>query len=391
MEFGIVKLWIHYLVKDAAFGADITQTAIRRGCAAAKNIYEAERAPNFKKGVIIIKADRWKLKPLAGMYLVEAQVGSRANQILIQFLIPQRVGDMLQRYRLGELWITPTKYTITYSKTVKAVRELDPPRNPVSIGELTSCVRYLQDEPEPLMSVDMNAYGAMVYDGTVLTKYDFSKQVDDVVNARNSRTPADEWHAMQDGIRYKKKHGTPICNRKRDEKHAKQKITHGGNRLAKRLDHRIRNIDKKMNGELNGIRGRQAAETRKLNKLHLSESDLKRRKADIKARYGTEKTAILEKYAREKRELQERRSKCVTSKPHKRPVNNNERQRRVSNANEQHAACGGVLYSGVCSGDWFCHHTGRLDRYVSRLGEIQQENSQQVERRGHDEVPAFDV
>ena len=111
---------IYHLVRDCTMGADITQTAIRRGCAAAKNIYEAEQAPNFKKSVIIIKAGKWKLKPLAGMYLVEAQVGSRTNPIPIRFLIPKRVGDMLQGYRLGELWITPAKYTITYSKMVKA-------------------------------------------------------------------------------------------------------------------------------------------------------------------------------------------------------------------------------------------------------------------------------
>ena len=35
----MLDILMYHLVKDAAFGADITQTAIRRGCAAAKNIY----------------------------------------------------------------------------------------------------------------------------------------------------------------------------------------------------------------------------------------------------------------------------------------------------------------------------------------------------------------
>ena len=117
---------IYRLVKDAAFGSDITQTAIRRGCAAAKNIYEAEMSPHFKNGVILFKVGKWKLNPLASMYLIEANAGSRTNPIRIRFLIPKRVGDMMQKYRLGELWITPTTYTITYSKAVKAVRKLDP-------------------------------------------------------------------------------------------------------------------------------------------------------------------------------------------------------------------------------------------------------------------------
>ena len=337
---------IYHLVKDSAFGADITQTAIRRGCAAAKNIHEAEMAPNFKRGVIICKAGTWKLKPLANMYLIEAQVGSRTNPIHMRFLIPKRVGDMLQKYRLGELLITPTKYTITYSKAVKAARELDPPRNQASIIELASGVRYLQDEPEPLIAVDMNAYGAMSYDGTTITKYNFTKQVDDVVNARTSKPQADEWRAMKDGVRYKKKHGTPRSNRKRDEKHARQKSRHGGNRLAKKLDHRIRNVDKKEEADLKSIRARQAAETRKLKKLHPTESDLKRRKADVKAKYGVEKAAVREKYAREKRELQERRAKCITDKPRRKPVNNNERQRRVSNASN---ALDNTLHVAACS------------------------------------------
>ena len=337
---------IYHLVKDSAFGADITQTAIRRGCAAAKNIYEAERGPNFKRGVIICKAGTWKLKPLANMYLMEAQVGSRANPIHVRFLIPKRVGGMLQGYRLGELLITPTKYTITYSKAVKAVREPDPQRNPASIIELSSGVRYLQDEPEPLIAVDMNSYGAMSHDGTTITKYDFSKRVDDVMNARTSKHQADVWRAMKDGVRYKKKHGTPRSNRKRDEKRARQKMIHGGNRLAKKLDHRIRNVDKKEEADLKGIRARQAAETRKLKKLHPAGSDLKRRKADIKDRYGVEKAAVREKYAREKRELQERRAKCITDKPRKKPVNNNERQRRVSNASN---ALDNTLHVAACS------------------------------------------
>ena len=323
---------IYRLVKDAAFGSDITQTAIRRGCAAAKNTFEAEMSPHFKNGVILFKVGTWKLNPLASMYLIEANAGSRTNPIRIRFLIPKRVGDMMQKYRLGELWITPTTYTITYSKAVKAVRKLDPPRNKASIIELVSGVRYLQDKPEPLIAADMNAYGVMTYDGETITKYDFTEQVDNVVNARTATIQGDEWRTMQDGARYKKQHGTPRSNRKRDEKREQQKSKHGGNRRANKLDRQIRNIDAKQEAELRPIQNRQAAETRSLNKLHLNESELKRRKEEIKMKYAPEKIAIKEKYAVKRRELMELRSKCVTTKPRKKPVNNNERQRRVSKA-----------------------------------------------------------
>ena len=47
---------------------------------------------------------------------------------------------------------------------------------------------------------------------------------------------------MTSGMR--KKHGTPRSNRKRDEKRERQKSIHGGNRRAKKLDRRIRNIAK---------------------------------------------------------------------------------------------------------------------------------------------------
>lgn len=320
---------ICHTVRDDTIRSDITQTAIRLGVTAAKNIYEPEQSPEFKNPVAIIKAGQWSLNQAAGGYVVHASVGSRSHPSHVTFNIPKWLGDRLSKHTLGELLITPETCSISYSKRVKMVRELVPPRNRASIPELSSGVPYLHDACEPLMAVDMNAYGAMVGAKDMVAKFDFTKRINRVLATRKSTTPADRWRIMKDDIRYERRHGRKKTNRNVDAKRERQRVLYGGDKLRNKLGHRRRNARKAKKGELASISGRRGAATRKLKKtFEGSESDLKRRKEEIKALHGAERAAVREKYA-EERILSERMSECVTAKPRKGRIDNKTRGTRL--------------------------------------------------------------
>ena len=289
---------IYRMVRDDTVRSDITQTAIRRGCATAKNVYEPEQSPEFKNPVIIVKVGQWSLNPVAGGYAAHASVGSRERPRHVWFAVPKKVGKMPESYDAGELWITPTTYTITYSKKVRTVRMLEPRRSPASFMEMLTTIPYLQDTPESMTAVDINAWGAMVGDGGTTAKFDIKKRVDAAVDARQSETESDDWASMMDGIRYKKRHGRRATNDNIEAKRQNQRIKHGGDKLYRKLGHQLRNIKNRRKADLANVTRRQRSEARALTKTFVgTKLDLERRKQAIKSYHDMERLAIREKYA----------------------------------------------------------------------------------------------
>ena len=153
--------------------SDVTQTAIRLGCAAAKNTCKPEQSPEFKNPALIIKAGRWSLNRVADGYVAHACIGSCKHPSRVALDTPKWLGDKLSDYGLGGLWITPGACTIMHSGTVKSVCGLDPPRNMASVPELSSGVPYLHGACGPLTAADMNGYGAMACTSCTVAKFDF--------------------------------------------------------------------------------------------------------------------------------------------------------------------------------------------------------------------------
>ena len=125
-----VRDMIYHIIKDDRIRSDITQAAIRRGVAAAKHIDDPECAPNFRGQVFTMAAGKWSLNRVAEGYVAHMEVGSRSNPQHIQFSVPKPIGELLERHDAGEITISPTKYTISFTKYVPKVRRLDPPRRP---------------------------------------------------------------------------------------------------------------------------------------------------------------------------------------------------------------------------------------------------------------------
>ena len=324
---------IYHIVKDERIRSDITQTAIRRGVAAAKHIDDPEMAPEFKNPVITIKAGKWSLNPVAGGFVTHMGVGSRSHPQHVHFNVPRRVGNELSKYDVGEISITPTKCTISFTNYVPKVRKLDPPRRKASIPELTSTISYLQSRPEPLLAADINGWGAMVGDGYTTARFDHSKRVDAVEVARKSEKPIDKWNTMKDDMRYERRHGHKKTNDNMETKREEKKKKHGGDRRHAKLGHDLRGLKKKRGAELKDLRRKHAAELKALRKSNTgTESDLKRLIESVKARHGLERAAVKERYARREREMRAERAQCVLSNSYKKRVDNQERQERVSKA-----------------------------------------------------------
>lgn len=328
-----VDTMIYHIVKDDRIRSDITQTAIRRGVAAAKHIDDPEMAPDFRNPVITIKAGQWGLNPVAEGFVAHMEVGSRSHPQHVQFGVPKRVGEELSKYDVGEISITPAKCTISFTNYVPKVRELDPPRRKASIPELTSTISYLQSEPEPLLAADMNGWGAMVSDGHTTARFDLSERVDAVEIARKSEKPIDKWNVMKDDMRYERRHGHKKTNDNVEAKREEKKKKCGGDRRHAKLGHELCNLKKKRGAELKDLRRTHAAELRTIRKSHTgTESDLKRLIEPVKMRHGLERAAVKERYARREREMRAERARCVLSNSYKKHVDNQERQERVSKA-----------------------------------------------------------
>lgn len=348
---------IYHHVNGHGARSDIVQTAIRRGVAAARHVDAPEDSPVFRKSVITIKTGQWTMNEVAGGYVIHAGIGTRERPCHIAFGVPKHVGDLVSQHDVGELSITPETYSITYSKAVPISRT-QPVRDRASVLELTTNIPYLQDGVEPILAGDLNAGSAMFSDGHVMAKFDYAKEVDGVLEARMSETPADKWRTMKDDIRYERRHGHPKTDHTVQAKRENQKIKHGGQRLFNKLGRQLRNLELEMGLELKAISNMQRAETRRINRMPVGTDSYKKRKiSENKSYHDGLRAAIRDRYAEQERCLAARRAKCVLDGPKKKGkrVNNRKRQERVSKAARSldhtlHAAACGIVAWALLTG-----------------------------------------
>ncbi len=128
---------------DAKVYSTITQTAIRDGVATYKayktNTAEGRKVsePVFRNPVVKLTNQNWSLNPIAGGYMAVANVGSRKHRCMIAIPVSADVVRRIGNNELGELWITPTTYTITYHNKVPKIENLTQTASP----RLLSCLR----------------------------------------------------------------------------------------------------------------------------------------------------------------------------------------------------------------------------------------------------------
>ncbi|MYL11736.1 MAG: hypothetical protein F4010_06280, partial [Cenarchaeum sp. SB0669_bin_11] len=167
---------------DPKVYSSITQTAIRDGVAAHKT-YNTKTAqgmkvsePVFRNPVVKLKNQNWRLNPIAGGYMAIANVGSSKHPHMIAIPVSSDVVRRIGQNELGELWITPTTYTITYYNKVPEV-DKPHPYGKSEIIELLTDVGYVGGTPKDVIGVDINEKNITVGDKDTMVRFDLSDTI----------------------------------------------------------------------------------------------------------------------------------------------------------------------------------------------------------------------
>ncbi len=199
----------------------ITQTAIRDGVAAHKT-YRAKVAqgikvsePVFRNPVVKLTNQSWRLNPIAGGYMAIANVGSSKHPHMIVIPVSLDVVRKIGQNELGELWITPTTYTITYYNKVPEV-DKPHPHGKSEIIELLTNVGYVGGTIQDVIGVDINEKNITVGDKNTMIQFDLSDTIQAIEEAKTedanntyTRTHDDAVYAARTGRRvvHKKRGG----------------------------------------------------------------------------------------------------------------------------------------------------------------------------------------
>ena len=118
---------MYHMVRDPRVRSAVTQAAIKTGAAAMKAARNDDAEPEFKTPAIKLNNQCWRINPVAGGYIATGNIGSGKHPVRVAIGVPKDVGDRISEYRLGELTITPEKYTISYTKDVDPCPAATPP------------------------------------------------------------------------------------------------------------------------------------------------------------------------------------------------------------------------------------------------------------------------
>ncbi|MCE2508942.1 MAG: hypothetical protein J4G04_06570 [Nitrosopumilaceae archaeon] len=184
---------IYGMVRDPCIGSAVTQAAIKTGVAAMKAAGNSDTEPEFKTPTIKLNNRCWSLNPVAGGYIATGNIGSGKHPVRVAIGVPKDVGDRVSKHRLGELTITPEKYTISYTKDVDPVPGRDPTLgNTYSVIELTSGVDRVAGPPKNVLGVDINSTNMTISDNRITIQVDLSKEVESVLAAKVAMAKAKE-------------------------------------------------------------------------------------------------------------------------------------------------------------------------------------------------------
>ncbi|MYH04496.1 MAG: transposase [Cenarchaeum sp. SB0675_bin_21] len=230
---------------DPKVRSSITQTAIRDGVAAHKT-YNTKTAqgmkvsePVFRNPVVKLKNQDWRLNPIAGGYMAVANVGSSKYPHMIAIPVSSDVVRRIGQNELGELWITPTIYTITYYNKVPKV-EKPHPYGKSEIIELLTDVGYVGGTPKDVIGVDINEKNITVGDKNTMVRFDLSNTIQAIEEAK-TEDANNTYTRIHDNITYAARTGRRVVHKK-EERRERQQVTHGGPKLYGKLKRRYKKL-----------------------------------------------------------------------------------------------------------------------------------------------------
>ena len=254
IQTGIQNFWelcsmLYKEQRDPAVRASVTQAAIRDGVAAA-NAYRAsigydDMEPTFSNPVIKLNNQSWKLNKVGDGYVAKTNIGSRKSPHVVVINVPRGVGKRVRKHTVGELWLTPKSYTITYSETVPDIVKPHP-AGKSTIHELVADVGRVNTQRKNVLAVDINAGNVTVGDDNNMVQFDLSGAINDIVDVK-TREEDTTYERMQNDMKYERK-GRQISHVKEETRREKQKIRHGGRKLhgkLKRRHNKLKKSDKK--------------------------------------------------------------------------------------------------------------------------------------------------
>ena len=243
---------LYHMIHDDTISSDITQTAIRDGVAAANAHRTAVlnaapgqtiSEPEFRNPVVKIKNTRWALNRHGRDYMATANVGSRTSPHRIRIRVPRSVVRRLGDGGLGELWITPAKYTITRANIVESVQR-PVPSGRTTISEALANVGRVTDAPKEILGVDINAKNVTFGNRSVMVQVDTSETLDAVVRAKTRKMHDTTYDRRHDDMLYERKTGRKISHAREDARREEQRLVHGGEKAYKRLQRKHRHLKK---------------------------------------------------------------------------------------------------------------------------------------------------
>ncbi|MYH04719.1 MAG: transposase [Cenarchaeum sp. SB0675_bin_21] len=253
---------------DPKVYSSITQTAIRDGVAAHKT-YRTNAAqgmkvsePVFRNPVVKLTNQNWRLNPIAGGYMAIANVGSSKHPHLITIPVSLDLVRKIGHNELGELWITPTTYTITYHNKVPEV-EKPHPHGKSEIIELLTDVGCVGGTPKDVIGVDINEKNITVGDKDTMVRFDLSDTIQAIEEAKTA--DVNNTHTRtHDNIVYAARTGRRVVHKKEEERRERQQVICGGHKLHNKLKRRYRKLKRE------GKHRRAAEIKRQMNKCILS-------------------------------------------------------------------------------------------------------------------------
>ncbi len=217
----------------------ITQTAIRDGVATYKT-YKTKTAqgmkvsePVFRNPVVKLTNQNWRLNPIAGGYMAVANVGSAKHRHMIAIPVSPDVVHQIGNNELGELWITPTTYTITYYNRVPKI-EKPHPDGKSEIIELLTDVGYVGGTPKDVIGVDINEKNITVGDKNTMVQFDLTDTIQAIEDAKTVDVN-NTYTRTHDNATYAARTGRRVAHKKEEERREKQQVIRGGRKLHNKL------------------------------------------------------------------------------------------------------------------------------------------------------------
>lgn len=157
-----------------------------------------------------------------------------------QINVSRSVARRALKHYIGELCLTPTLYSITYSESVPSV-EKPIPEGGRAVAELAADIGRVEGEPKNILAVDINANNVTAGDDTRMVQFDLSGAVDYIIDAK---TRGVDNSRRRDDLQYIRKIGRRTSYQKEEARREEQKVTRGSTKLHQKLKHRCRSLKK---------------------------------------------------------------------------------------------------------------------------------------------------